>query len=449
MKELDFLHITLHEQTVGYLVSLSQGQNRLYFDPNYLCNKDRTTFSLTTHPNFPNHTELLNTVWVRWQRLHPVLSNLLPEGALRESLAQSLKIHIDHEFLLFKYLGMDLPGAIVATPIAMDKIPAFVLKHLDVANKMNEIPIKDKQNLLNTLSKQSTVRPFSLAGVQTKFSMRQILTKSGQRFTLPLSSQNERFGDWIVKTPSHNYPFVPENEYSMMKLAELAKISIPAIQLVPLDALMDIEDKTLYQDVSNPNDKLYAYAIKRFDRQTLPDGGIGRIHSEDFAQILVKYPHEKYHGGNYAQIAKILYRFSENGLADVNQLARRILINILIANGDAHLKNWSVVYQDGINPSLSPAYDLVSTKVYLPNETSFSLNLDTTKDWHKVTLTHFEHWAKKADIPWRSVKPQLLEVVQIARDTWQDALDELPMAEQHKRELIKHWSMLGDDFRIG
>lgn len=445
MTELDFLHITLHGQTVGYLVSLSQGQNRLYFSPDYLHDKDRATFSLTTHPKFPNHTELLNTVWVRWQRLHPILSNLLPEGALRENLTQSLKIHIDHEFLLFKHLGMDLPGAIVATPIAIDKVPTFVLKHLDVTTKTGGALLKGVENWSNTPFKQDAerVRPFSLAGVQTKFSMRQLLTKSGQRFTLPLSNQDELSGDWIVKTPSHNYPFVPENEYSMMKLAELAKITIPTIELVPLDALIGIQDATL-----NLDNKPHAYAIKRFDRKTLPDGSIGRIHSEDFAQILVKYPHEKYHGGNYAQIAKILYRFSENSLADVNQLARRILVNILIANGDAHLKNWSVIYQDGIYPTLSPAYDLVSTKVYLPNETSFSLNLNTTKDWHKVTLTHFEHWAKKADIPWRSIKPQLLEVVQIARDTWKKTLNELPMAEPHKQILIKHWSRLGDDFKV-
>lgn len=98
MTGLDFLHITLHGQTVGYLVNLSQGQNRLYFSPDYLHDKDRATFSLTTHPKFPNHTELLNTVWVRWQRLHPVLSSLLPEGALRENLTQSLKFTLTTSF---------------------------------------------------------------------------------------------------------------------------------------------------------------------------------------------------------------------------------------------------------------------------------------------------------------------------------------------------------------
>nr|WP_208859648.1 MULTISPECIES: HipA N-terminal domain-containing protein [Pseudomonas] len=46
-----------------------------------------------------------------WQKLYPLLSNLLPEGAMRDHLAQQLKIHPDNEFPLLAYLGEDLPGA--------------------------------------------------------------------------------------------------------------------------------------------------------------------------------------------------------------------------------------------------------------------------------------------------------------------------------------------------
>lgn len=444
MNDLDFLEIGLHGRTVGYLVSLTQGQNRLYFSPEYVHDKNRATFSLTTHHKFPKHHEQLSTPWTRWQRLHPVLSNLLPEGAFRETLARTLKVHIDHEFLLLKHLGQDLPGAITATPITPDAVPAFVMQHIGMDTKENHALQMNDVDLAYQNHKQA--RPFSLAGVQTKFSMRQIFTQTGERFTLPLSSQDALLGDWIIKTPSLSHPFVPENEYSMMRLAESAQVQIPPMKLVPLDQLVGVHDETLLS--YHGNNKPLAYAIKRFDRQVLSDGRVQRVHSEDFAQILVKYPHEKYQGGNYAQLAKILYQFSENGLSDVNQLARRILVNILVANGDAHLKNWSVIYKDGINPTLSPAYDIVSTKMYLPNETHFSLNLDATKHWHQVNMAHFEHWAKKADIPWRSVKPQLTEVMQIARETWKTLLDDLPMIEIHKKLLMQHWTMLSDDFKV-
>gem|GEM_PF-5031306 len=71
-----------------------------------------------------------------------------------------------------------------------------------------------------------------------------------------------------------------------------------------------------------PNaEKKYAFAIRRFDRQ-----GEKRMHTEDFAQVMVKYPHEKYDSASYEQIGKVLYNFTGNGLANVQQFARRLLL---------------------------------------------------------------------------------------------------------------------------
>ena len=46
------------------------------------------------------------------------------------------------------------------------------------------------------------------------------------------------------------------------------------------------------------------------------------------------------------------------------EFVRRATFNILISNGDAHLKNWSLIYRNSKSPTLSPAYDLVSTALY-------------------------------------------------------------------------------------
>jgi len=51
------------------------------------------------------------------------LSNLLPEGALRAWIAQSLKVHEDNEFPLFAWLGQDLPGALIATALIPEQVP--------------------------------------------------------------------------------------------------------------------------------------------------------------------------------------------------------------------------------------------------------------------------------------------------------------------------------------
>lgn len=433
------LAIKLHNQIIGYLISINQGQNRFYFTNDYLLDDERRTFTLTTHKKFVHHQKLLSNAWIRWQKLHPVFSNLLPEGSLREHLSSKLKIHVDNEFLLLQHLGRDLPGALQALPTPIEQLPPYILDKIILSGDK-------RSDFEQTTTDQATHRPlfsaFSLAGVQTKFSMRQIITANQERFTLPLQDlTGDLLGDWIVKTPSQTFAFVPENEYSMMYLAALAGVDIPEMKLIATSSLLGIDSENTL-----PTNSL-SYAIKRFDRN-ITDEVVERIHTEDFAQILGKYPHEKYHGGNYTQIAKILYQFSSNPLEDINRLTRRLVVNMLIGNGDAHLKNWSVIYPDGINPILSPAYDLVSTKVYFKNETSFSLNLGRKKNWYKTNLQDFEYWAKKADIPWRAVKRQIIDVLHIARSQWRQELSHLPMAEEQKQHLQSHWSMLDDDFKL-
>jgi serine/threonine-protein kinase HipA len=169
---------------------------------------------------------------------------------------------------------------------------------------------------------------------------------------------------------------------------------------------------------------------------------------EDFAQVLVKYPHEKYNAASYEQIGKILYDFSGDGLADAQQFARRLLVNILLANGDAHLKNWSLLYSDQITPRLSPAYDIVTTNVYIENERRYALNLGQTKEWYDFTYANFEAWAKRAGVPWRAIKPHLADAMEKARSLWPKEIKDLPMNDEHKDRLQGHWAKLQKDFQI-
>ena len=376
----------------------------------------RPTLNLITHPEFPHAEKLLATPWSHNQKLHPILSNLLPEGALRELIAQSLKTHIDNEFQIFSYLGKDLPGALIAVPMEPEEVPASVLSAYGNSKAV-------------TFEKVSRESKFSLAGIQMKFSMKH----QDGRYNL---SKGNVLGDWIIKTPSTKHKDVPVNEFTAMTLASMAGVDVPEIRLVELDKLDNLPPINL------PDEKL-AFAIKRFDRNDDQ-----RIHMEDFAQVLVKYPHEKYNSASYEQIGKILYNFSGDGLADAQQFARRLLVNILLANGDAHLKNWSLLYSDQITPQLSPAYDIVTTSVYIDNERQYALNLGKTKEWYDVTYANFELWAKRAGVPWRAIKPHLDDTMERARSLWPKGIEDLPMNGEHKDQLRIHWANLQDVFRI-
>ena len=426
--EVNVLRLTLHGELVGYLSGSGDGHNVLVIADEFKDNPDRPTLSLVTHPGFPRADKVMAAPWTRNQRLHPVLSNLLPEGSLRELYARRLKVHANNEFHILAYLGEDLPGAITARPVEPGDVPDFVLSAHSSRDGIKARAVE--------LDEASLENRFSLAGVQMKFSMKEkegryYLSKSLSKSDLPDMS-----GDWIVKTPSTIHKFVPLNEYTAMKLAGLAGVEIPEIRLVDMDKL----------DTPPPinlPDEQQAFAIKRFDRA---EGR--RVHMEDFAQILVKYPHEKYTSASYATIGKIIHDYSGDGLADARQFARRLLVNILLANGDAHLKNWSLLYPDQVTPRLSPAYDIVTTRVYMEDETKYALNLGKNKDWYRASMAHFEHWANHSGIPWRAIKPHLADTMTQAREQWPAALDGLPMYDEHKQGLRDHWQRLHDDFRI-
>ena len=414
--EVNVLKLTLHGRLVGYLTGFQSGRNVLTFADEFRFDVTRPTFSLITHPEFPRAEKLLAEPWQRTHKLHPVLSNLLPEGALRELIAQGLKVHVDDEFHLFSYLGADLPGALVAEPLEPDEVPTSVLS---AYGKVKAVKLK----------KSARENKFSLAGIQMKFSMKE----QDGRYNL---TKGDALGDWIIKTPSTKHKDVPANEFTVMTLASLAGIDIPEIKLVELDKLDNLPQINL------PDEKL-AFAIKRFDRHDNQ-----RVHMEDFAQVLVKYPHEKYNSASYEQIGKILYNFSGDGLTDAQQFARRLLVNILLANGDAHLKNWSLLYSDQMTPRLSPAYDIVTTSVYIDDERRYALNLGKTKEWYDVTNANFETWAGRAGVPWRVIKPHLDDTMDKARSLWPERIKGLPMNDEHKDALQTHWATLQKDFRI-
>ena len=107
-----------------------------------------------------------------------------------------------------------------------------------------------------------------------------------------------------------------------------------------------------------------------------------------------------------------------------------------------------MIYPDTITPILSPAYDIVTTSVYMGDEREFALNLGKGKDWYQASMDHFEYWAGKADIPWRAIKPHLLDTREKARSQWPTALKNLPMDDEHKAELKEHWGNLHADFQI-
>jgi len=129
------------------------------------------------------------------------------------------------------------------------------------------------------------------------------------------------------------------------------------------------------------------------------------------------YPEKKYEGVSFTNISGMIWTLTgETGLTD---FIRRLTFTILTGNGDMHLKNWSFIYQDGRTPSLAPAYDLLSTIPYIPQDT-LALKLGGTKDMQIIGLEHFKKLIQKAQIPEHLVLQTVQDTVNATFTAWAD-----------------------------
>lgn len=319
-------------------------------------------------------------------------SNLLPEGRLREWIAADRNVSPQREMELLAQVGHDLPGAVRILPgeegnDEADWPPEQPTVHSDRGNE------------------KAVDWRFSLAGVALKFSM---LAK-GDRLTLPAHGAG---GDWIVKLPDQTYEDVPRNEFTMMSLAASAGITVPPVRLVHRDELDGLPSGVW------PGREEWAYAVRRFDRTN--DHGL--VHIEDLAQVRNVYPDDKY-AGNYETVAALVYRGHD--VAALREFARRLAFTVLISNGDAHLKNWSLTYPDRRIPQLAPAYDLVSTAFYLGDGEQLGLKFGGTRRFDRINVSTFGRLERRLGAPIAELAECVTELVEQIEEHWSEHREKL------------------------
>lgn len=390
MADVSVLEVLLYGEPIGTLTRVAGDRTLFAFNEDYIANEQRPVLSLGFKDD---HGGLITDSRPTQTKLMPFFSNLLPEGRMRDYLAERAGVNPAREFFLLWVLGQDLPGAVVVRPADGEAWPR------DAADAGDD----DNDGRNNALR-------FSLAGVQLKFSA---IDEASAGLTIPAKGVG---GSWIVKLPSQRFESVPENEFSMMTLARLVGIDVPALKLVDP------------KDINNlPGDidvlKGQALIIERFDR--LPNGG-GPVHIEDFAQIFNVYPHDKYKKASMRNIARVIA--SEGGEADITEFVRRLTFNMLIGNADMHLKNWSMMYPDRRTAALAPAYDFVSTIAYLKVEGA-ALRVSRSKRFDDFSEDELSHLAAKAMLPEKLVLDTARETVALFHQHWQAEKGNLPLSQ--------------------
>ena len=190
----------------------------------------------------------------------------------------------------------------------------------------------------------------SISGVQIKLSMK----VSEDQLRLETVAAGGRY---ILKPPQAVFPHLAENESLTMRVADMVGIEISPHGLIRL------------------KDGSMAYIIKRFDR---PEGG-GKLQVEDFCQLAGIPAAEKY-TGSAELCVRLLRQFSDEPLIEIRKLYRLLLFSWWVCNGDLHLKNLSMLTLGGGRHQLSPAYDLVNTRLVIPDDHTLSLPICGKKD---------------------------------------------------------------------
>lgn len=169
-------------------------------------------------------------------------------------------------------------------------------------------------------------------------------------------------------------------------------------------------------------------AVRRFDRLA----GGGRRHMEEFTQILGYEPRQKYGQGlfkDYSAMLRIVDRLSVDPARDAQEFVNRFVAFILMGNTDAHLKNWAVVYPDGIHPRLAPLYDPVCVSAFFESvpPTDYAVNRSIDRQLQAFSWDDLGTLLQLAQVPRAS---RLLQVarntVRHAQQAWPELLEAAP-----------------------
>jgi serine/threonine-protein kinase HipA len=420
--------VFLGERAIGYLVRYDDTVT-LQFDPAYVADPQRPVLSVRFRdPSSDDITRQLlvgragNDRFGTLSALPVFFANCLPEGLLKKHLtALPPAIAPDDAFALLGRLGLDLPGAVRLVP---ENEPSRTL--------LAQVLTQNNDNVELSVLPQPLDQGFSLSGVQPKWT----LVEQAGHYVKPGKDAAGRHV--IAKFSAADMPHLVENEYSCLALARavLPEGQVAEASLQPLSALgaevpFDLAGK-------------HFLAVERFDRN-----GPTRIHMEDFAQALGVMPEYKY-AGSLAQIAVTLALIGRR--QDVLDLFARVLLNELMGNLDAHLKNFALLYRDPANPALAPAYDLVSHVAYGDARGRGGLRLISpvgTEPFPELTraaIRAFCRYVNSAlgedrgaqhlmEVPlWKHIST----TAQKAADIWPALLPTLPMTAAHRARLLAH-----------
>jgi serine/threonine-protein kinase HipA len=319
--------------------------------------------------------------------------HLLPQGPLRGAVARDAGLALSDGLGLLAWLGSDLPGAVT----------------VEVVRALRQRP-------RTPLALATTTYKASIAGAQWKLS----LSALEKGLTLPLRGGD---GDVIAKFHAEAHPGITRVEHATMTWAARSGVDVPPHRVARCDDIAGLPEEI-------PRGDGDVFVIDRFDRSSS-----GRVHVEDFGQVFDRPPgHPWQYTGSHEEIAAVIAALCP---ADRREYLRRVVFCCVVGNGDAHLKNWALRYEDGRHARLSPAYDLVPTVIYARSD-DLALSLGGTRDFGALTPGHFDRIAEVVGCPRGDVRQWVIDDARLIRAHWEQGVREM-FTEPQRVRIERHF----------
>jgi serine/threonine-protein kinase HipA len=273
--------------------------------------------------------------------LHPVFQMNLPEGALLESIRRAIaKLIGEDDLSILRVTGGNQVGRNRFSNPG-DEAPLIS----ETSESLEELlAYPDTTELFHELVKRYALRS-GISGVQPK-----VMLDASERGTLTSTG-------YIVKSWGSDYQYLAANEYFCMTAAKRAGLSTPEFFLSNNGGL---------------------FIMRRFD--ITPEGSA--IGFEDLCSLQALGTAQKY-SSSYERVAKSISSFVSGSrlMTAREQLFSTLVLSVMLRNGDAHLKNFGVLYAAPQNiVELAPVYDVVTTTVYIAKDVP-ALTIGGTKKW--------------------------------------------------------------------
>lgn len=282
--------------------------------------------------------------------LHPIFQMNLPEGALLNAIRRAIaKLAGEDDLTILRVTGGNQIGR-NRFSLPADPAPGIV----ETRESLEELlSYPDTEELFHDLVSRYALRS-GVSGVQPK-----VMLDATERGTATV-------GGYIVKSWGSDYPQLAANEFFCMTAAKLAGLPVPEFHLAENGGL---------------------FVMKRFDMAA--DGS--PLGFEDMCSLQALGTLQKY-GSTCERVARSIKDFVSGEFLQSarEQFFSALVLSIMVRNGDAHLKNFGVLYdRPGAPVRLAPVYDVVTTTAYVPKDVPALALAGTKKWWPRKMLEKF------------------------------------------------------------